>query len=263
MIEKYDRIGSTYNNTRKADPTLFDHMYSLMAPKVGERFLDIGCGSGNYTGRFIDRGVNMSGVDPSSTMLDFAKDHYPNGNWTRGSAEEIPYKENTFEGVLATLTLHHWSHLPTAFTEIQRVLKDEGRFVIFTSTKLQMEHYWLNHYFPVMMKDSIKQMPSLQGIMDAANSTHFVLVEKILYNIHDGLEDKFLYVGKTNPSFYLDPDIRRGISSFSDLAYDMEVEKGLNKLKHDIKNGKIDSVIKEHQHQGGDYMFLKFQKRIR
>lgn len=132
--------------------------------------------------------------------------------------------------------------------------------VLFTSTPEQMKGYWLNHYFPKMLQDSIIQMPSLAQISQALKQAGFSIQHTEIYNIRPDLEDKFLYCGKQNPLYYLDASIRNGISSFSDLANQKEVEKGLVHLNNDIDTGKINQIMKSYAHELGDYLYIIAKK---
>lgn len=51
----YITIGKTYDRTRKADPFLVERIIHYLQPSVGQQYLDIGCGSGNYTGVIFRR----------------------------------------------------------------------------------------------------------------------------------------------------------------------------------------------------------------
>jgi ubiquinone/menaquinone biosynthesis C-methylase UbiE len=90
-------------------------------------------------------------------------------------AEKIPTPNQFFDGGIATLTIHHWTNLETAFAELFRVFKPGGRLVIFTSTPEQMTCYWLNHYFPRMMVESMNKMPGLIEIETTAVKAGFKL----------------------------------------------------------------------------------------
>lgn len=138
------------------------------------------------------------------------------------------------------------------FYELQRVLKPDGSIVIFTSTSEQMEGYWLNHYFPVMLKEPINQMPSLESIKSAMSNNNLEIIGIDKHFIKPDLEDKFLYCGKHNPAIYFDEQIRNGISSFSSLANQAEVEKGLSNLRKDIDSGKIKAIINAYKNDLGD-----------
>ncbi|MEL7532497.1 MAG: class I SAM-dependent methyltransferase [Bacteroidota bacterium] len=259
-MEKYDRIGKAYNDTRKADPYLLSRMQALLTKPAGKEVLDIGCGTGNYTIALAQAGYRMIGVEPSKQMLETAHSRNATVTWRSGRAERIPLADQSVDAALASLTLHHWTDLNVGFKEVARVLKTASRFVIFTATPAQMRGYWLNHYFPEMLADSMQQMPSWNAINMAAKGAGLALKQTEVYEIHDQLEDHFLYVGKNQPELYLQAEVRQGISSFSDLSRREEVEKGLAQLADDVKKGKIQEVIESYQHTEGDYLFLVLQK---
>ena len=69
----YNKIGVGYNHTRQADPFIADRLLDLLSPEAGETYLDIGCGTGNYTVRLAEKGYQFYGIDPSDKMLGEAK----------------------------------------------------------------------------------------------------------------------------------------------------------------------------------------------
>lgn len=258
---KYDQIGTGYNSTRKADPYIAERVLCHLQPKNDKLYLDIGCGTGNYTITLANKGFNFVGVDPSEKMLTEAKSRNPDLNWLKGTAELLPADDKAFDGIIGTLTIHHWTDLKKAFTEINRVLSDNGRLVLFTSTPEQMKGYWLNHYFPKMLHASIVQMPSLTDILEAINQTELEISDIEKYFIKDDLQDYFLYIGKNNPHLYFDEKIRHGISSFSSLANMEEVKQGLSKLRIDIESQGFDEIQNQYANQLGDYLFITIEKK--
>lgn len=257
MPPKYDKIGTNYNRTRKADPYLTKRLlFYLRKPDKNGLYLDIGCGTGNYTIEIQKQGFNLIGIDPSRKMLDEAKSKNSEIDWRIGTAENTGLPSASVDGVIGSLTIHHWQDLEEGFSESHRVLKKNGSIVIFTSTPLQMKGYWLNHYFPNMLNDSITQMPSYPSVEAAMKKSGFEIVQIDPYFIHPNLEDQFLYCGKKNPELYFDEDIRHGISSFSSLANQEEVKKGLAALRKDIDSGHIDEVVKSYENELGDYLYI-------
>lgn len=254
--QKYDAIGADYNQTRKPDPYLLSRMRALLRLDQVGLYLDIGCGTGNYTGALMDGKYRFIGIDPSTLMLSQAQHKHPNGLWKQGKAEDTGLEDGMVDGVLASLTIHHWMDLKLGFKELRRVLKKEGRVVVFTSTSEQMKGYWLNAYFPKMMKDSMDQMSNLDAIKGALSSAGFNDIAEEIYNVRPDLKDHFLYCGKEAPKMYLDPMIRSGISSFSHLANLEEVGKGLIRLQEDIRSGRINEVMEDFRNNTGDYMFV-------
>ena len=261
MLTKYDNIGTGYNSTRKADPYLTEKLFSLLRPQRNKMYLDVGCGTGNYACALAGKGFHFTGVDPSEKMLSEAKAQNENITWLLGTAEQIPTEDSLFDGVIATLTIHHWENLKQAFAELNRVLAHSGRIVIFTSTPEQMNGYWLNHYFPKMLRTSIAQMPSLEDLEEAMLETGFKINKVEKYFVKDDLQDWFLYAGKNNPEYYFDEHIRHGISSFSSLANIEEVNEGLVKLKIDLENGIFEKIKNKFENELGDYLFVTMDRK--
>ena len=73
MAVKYDNIGTNYNLTRKADKYLTERLLHHLKPTKSGKYLDIGCGTGNYTNELQKNGFQFIGIDPSKQMLEKAK----------------------------------------------------------------------------------------------------------------------------------------------------------------------------------------------
>lgn len=252
----YDLIGGGYNRTRTADPFLAARLFTLLAPRKDLRCLDVGCGTGNYTVALASRGCSFYGVDPSAKMLEQAKRKSHSVFWTQASAENLPFEDEFFGAATASLTIHHWKNLEKAFTEIHRVLKNKSNLVIFTAFPEQMKKYWLNHYFPKMLKASMDVMPGRKTVEAALKSAGFAAVEEEKYFIEPDLQDLFLYSGKQRPALYLDEQVRNGISSFTVLSNKEEVENGLRKLKDDLENENFSKIAGRYESNAGDYSFV-------
>jgi ubiquinone/menaquinone biosynthesis C-methylase UbiE len=252
----YNTIGTGYNNTRRADPFLTQKLYGFLAPKPGNLFLDIGCGSGNYTVALADRGLSFYGVEPSEKMLELARCQNSHICWMQGTAEQMPAADGHFDGAIATLTMHHWTDLNKSMLELCRVLRPGGKLVCFTSTPAQMAGYWLNHYFPVMLDRSMRQMPAFERMEEALQPTDLRVTYTEKYLISDDLVDCFLYAGKNRPWLYLDENIRKGISSFQALANQTEVAQGLAALEADLANDQFTTIKERFNNDNGDYLFI-------
>ncbi|MEO9803226.1 MAG: class I SAM-dependent methyltransferase [Reichenbachiella sp.] len=258
---KYDKIGLGYNATRQADTYLASRMLHYLAPQPGQRFLDIGCGTGNYTSIFMNKGLDFIGIDPSDQMLSAARDKNPKGKWMQARAEHTGLSSESMDGIIGSLTIHHWQNLELAFNELNRILKPTGQLILFTSTPDQMKGYWLNTYFPKMLQDSMDQMPSLELVTSALHQSGFQITETEKYFVTAELTDLFLYSGKHRPHLYLDAQVRQGISSFSDLSNAEEINAGLAQLALDIESDKIKEVMDSDEYESGDYLFVIAQKK--
>jgi ubiquinone/menaquinone biosynthesis C-methylase UbiE len=256
----YDKTGKGYNSTRQADPYLTEALVHHLQPQENKLYLDLGCGTGNYAIALTQKGYNFTGVDPSEKMLKEAIRKKPEMTWLPGFAEEIPALAEAFDGAIATLTIHHWKDVARGFRELHRVLKPGSRIVIFSSTPAQMQHYWLCHYFPEMLRVSMEQMPGYEATTGSLRAAGFSITSEETYEVKDNLKDLFLYSGKNKPEMYFEENVRKGISSFSALAHREEVEQGLLQLQADISSNQFNRVKAEFAHQGGDYLFLVAEK---
>lgn len=96
------------------------------------QILDVGCGTGKMLSRMAETFPNaeLSGVDLSTSMIDFAKKKYPNLSFTVGNAENLPLKKEVFDVVTNSISFHHYHHPQKAVNEAYRVLKLGGQFFL-------------------------------------------------------------------------------------------------------------------------------------
>lgn len=252
----YNAIGKTYDLTRKADKNIINTLISLLAIQPNQHYLDVGCGSGNYTTALANHNISIDGIDVSSEMLEKAKQKSDKVHWFLGDAAHLPFHDATYAGAISTLATHHMHSLDRVFTEIFRVLAPQSHFVIFTATPEQMQNYWLCHYFPQMMRDSAARMQSLNTLQPLLLQAGFRTIETKPFFITNELEDYFLHAGKFRPDIYLDKQVRDGISSFQLHPAKEEIEYGLKKLENDIASGKINDIQKKYDTKDGDYLFV-------
>jgi ubiquinone/menaquinone biosynthesis C-methylase UbiE len=217
---------------------------------------------GNYTISLAGSGLKFWGIDPSEKMLRVAKTKSNQPTWLIGSAEKIPANNQTFNGAIAILTIHHWTSIERSFNELLRVLKNDGRLIVFTATPEQMRGYWLNHYFPGMLRYSIDQMLSFESVKSAAHKAGFTITATEKYFIQKDLKDLFLYSGKHRPGIYFNPLIRKGISSFATLSTTDEIDRGLRQLQKDIDTKEFEAVKCKFENDTGDYLFIIMDKSL-
>lgn len=270
MKPLYDSIGTTYTATRRADPVIVDTLARLLGLRESrsEPFLDLACGTGNYTCALAAIGGRWQGVDLSRTMLDKAVARSAalassSGiEWRLGNALSLPFADGVFRGVSCTLAIHHFPEIGAPFREVHRVMSS-GRFALFTSFPEQMQNYWLCHYFPKMLERSCATMPTRAATEEALRLAGFVDVEVVPFDVTNELQDLFLQSGKHRPEMYFDATYRANISSFAAMSEPGEVERGLARLRADIDTGAFEAVASRYSAPTGDYAFVAATKRAR
>lgn len=112
-------------------------MYSLMEQFLPESgiFLDGGCGS-NYLAKMFDTDCRkIVGIDFAINNLVKGKEVYPEAWSVAGDLNNLPFRDNTFDGVLSISTAEHVETGPTKlFQETCRVLKSGGVFLLMVPT---------------------------------------------------------------------------------------------------------------------------------
>ncbi len=260
MIAIYDRIGDKYDTTRRADPSILNNLASLLGINERNKYLDVACGTGNYTSEIAKIGGSWYALDHSEKMLQEAQNKSNLVKWNQFDIEKLGYGSDMFHGAICSLAIHHFPNLGLAFSEVARVLKSDSNFIIFTATPEQMRTYWLCHYFPIMIEKSCEQMPTLRQIEKSLSGTELSINSLKQFFITPDLEDFFLYSGKQRPEMYLSEKVRNGISSFHNFCTPAELESGLTKLQADIESGQILEIISQYQSSTGDYLFIQVKK---
>ena len=98
----------------------------LLAPRRGERVLDLGCGDGVLTAKLVALGCDVIGVDGSASMIDAAKALGLDAHVMDGHALQFA---SQFDAVFSNAALH-WMKQPEKVVDgVWRALKPGGRFV--------------------------------------------------------------------------------------------------------------------------------------
>ncbi len=126
--EQYDRLREANESVR------YSARLHEFADFAGKRVLDVGCGNGYVLSRFARAGARTSGIDLTARGIDlsrrrFALEGLP-GAFTVGSAEDLPWADDTFDCVTSMGVLHHTPDTAGAVAEVHRVLKPGGRLIV-------------------------------------------------------------------------------------------------------------------------------------
>jgi SAM-dependent methyltransferase len=98
----------------------------LLAPRPGERILDLGCGDGALTGQLAALGCAVVGVDGDRAMVEAARARGLDVRLMDGQALSF---EAEFDAVFSNAALH-WMRGPDAvIAGVRRALRPRGRFV--------------------------------------------------------------------------------------------------------------------------------------
>ena len=103
-----------------------ESLLGLLAPRPGERVLDLGCGEGKLTAKLVEAGAEVVGVDASPEQVAAARAAGLDARVADGAA--LPF-DAEFDAVFSNAALH-WMKRPDAvIAGVFRALRPGGRFV--------------------------------------------------------------------------------------------------------------------------------------
>jgi ubiquinone/menaquinone biosynthesis C-methylase UbiE len=118
-------------HTSMRQQTLVPYRRRVISAASGH-VLEVGIGSGLNLAYYTDAAKHVTGLDPSSKLLEMAqkKERQPGLEVTflKASAEEIPLEDDSADTVVTTWTLCTIPDVRRALIEMRRVLKPGGRF---------------------------------------------------------------------------------------------------------------------------------------
>ena len=128
--------------------------FSKLSMRNNLNILDIGCGGGKNIATWLRKSKNshVTGLDYSEVSVDESS---KKNKWAikrnrceilRGNVAEMPFSDNTFDCVSAFETIYFWPGLEECFTEVNRVLKHGGIFMVCNGSdgENESDEKWVN-----------------------------------------------------------------------------------------------------------------------
>jgi trans-aconitate 2-methyltransferase len=103
-------------------------LIDVLAPREGERILDLGCGTGQLTAEIAARGAHVVGLDSSTNMLGQARQNYPTQKFVLADATNFRFPE-PFDAIFSNAALHWVKNADAAVESVLLALRPGGRFV--------------------------------------------------------------------------------------------------------------------------------------
>ena len=131
IIPIYDKVNSIISLGKDKE-----HRIRGISQRVfpGNKILDAGSGFGNMSKtamKLTDGKISITLYDPLVPMLKNTSTYFEKlPDMANGVFEHIPFKDEEFDAVLCGYSLRDAINLRIAISEIHRVLKKDGRFVI-------------------------------------------------------------------------------------------------------------------------------------
>jgi demethylmenaquinone methyltransferase / 2-methoxy-6-polyprenyl-1,4-benzoquinol methylase len=121
-----------------------DAMMDWLAPRPGQRLLDVAGGTGDVAFRFLNRAPGASAVvcDLTESMLQAgaqraeAESMANRLEWVAGDAMALPFADNSFDVYTISFGIRNVTRIPDALAEAYRVLRPGGRLMVLEFSQL-------------------------------------------------------------------------------------------------------------------------------
>jgi SAM-dependent methyltransferase len=118
-------------------PALFQQWTDIVLDaadvRAGHRVLDVGCGTGvlaRAARTRVGTDGHVAALDPNEGMLAVARRADIGIEWRTGTAERLPYTEQSFDRLVSQFALMYFTDPEAALCEIGRVTQADGRVAI-------------------------------------------------------------------------------------------------------------------------------------
>ncbi|MGK5094793.1 class I SAM-dependent methyltransferase [Deltaproteobacteria bacterium TL4] len=184
-------------------PSTRKYFVDVVRPYVQEsdRILDFGCGSGAFLCSIASFCREIVGVDISQKFVEETQTaiqmcELKNAKSMHIPVNTLPFEDKSFDVLMMIDVIHHLENIHQTLTEAFRVLKDDGKIIIYEPNKLNPLLYFL-HYIDPNERGLLKlgspfqyrkvlssymkiQEISFNGIVIGPESSLFTLMSEIL-----------------------------------------------------------------------------------
>lgn len=109
---------------------LDDIMLDLTLAADPHTALDVGCGEGRFCRFLAQHGISVTGLDPVPLMIEAAQAQDATGTYVTGFAEDMPFRDASFDAVVSYLSLIDIDDAEAAIAEMARVTAPGGRIIV-------------------------------------------------------------------------------------------------------------------------------------
>ncbi|WP_435254242.1 bifunctional demethylmenaquinone methyltransferase/2-methoxy-6-polyprenyl-1,4-benzoquinol methylase UbiE [Tenacibaculum sp. A30] len=191
VAKMFDNISEDYDGLNRVisfgiDVSWRKKVVKLVGENNPKQILDIATGTGDLALMMSELNPErIVGLDISEGMLQVGRQKVAKANLSNkiemvvGDSENIPFPDNTFDAITVSFGVRNFENLDKGITEILRVLKPGGKFVVLETsnpTKFPFKQgykLYTNFILPVIGKLFSKDKVAYAYLSETANSFPF------------------------------------------------------------------------------------------
>ena len=158
--QMFDTISGNYDSLNRiislgADVSWRKKVVKMVSEKNPDSILDIATGTGDLAIKFATatKASRIVGLDLSEGMLSVAKKKVKENSFLdkidfiQGDSEALPFEDDSFDVITVSFGIRNFENLEKGLSEILRVLKSRGLFVILETSVPTKAPYKQGYYF--------------------------------------------------------------------------------------------------------------------
>lgn len=191
VTQMFDNISENYDGLNRVITLGTDigwrkKVVQIVGENNPKKILDIATGTGDLALMLASLNPDkIIGLDISEGMLNVGKEKVAKAKLSDtiemivGDSENIPFEDNTFDAITVSFGVRNFENLDKGLTEINRVLKPNGKFVVLETsnpTKFPFKQgykLYTNLILPIIGKLFSKDKVAYKYLSESANSFPF------------------------------------------------------------------------------------------
>jgi len=145
-----------------------------VAPRAGERVLDLAAGTGTSSQPFADEGADVVPCDFSLGMLRVGKQARPQLPFTAGDGTRLPFRDATFDAVTISFGLRNIVDPLAGLRELRRVTRPGGRIVV-----CEFSHPTWGPFRTLYVEYLMRALPPVARAVSSSPDAYVYLAESI------------------------------------------------------------------------------------
>src|SRR3989344_1196173 len=151
----FEKISSLYDKARINYPAqLIKDIIAYSGIRQNGKILDVGCGTGQATLLFAQRGYDITGLDVGQEMVDIAKkkcSSFPKVKFKVGTFEDAEFSDSSLD-VITSGMAWHWINPKSREEKAYKILRSGGTLALFWSHQRKGESNFVKDVGKVLDK---------------------------------------------------------------------------------------------------------------
>lgn len=232
----WGKVAGWYDDLLANDDTyqaqvILPNLLRVLAPKPGERVIDIACGQGFFARACREAGAAVTGADISKELITLASKTSRNISYHVAPSHSLSFaKDGSFDTAIIVLAIQNIAEMDATFAEAARVLTPRGRMVLV-----------LNHPAFRVPKHSDWHYDEKDGVQ-YRRIGRYLSGEKVFIDMHPGKKSGERTISYHRSLQDITKSLRKSgfaITRLEELISHRESEKGPRQKAEDIARKEI------------------------